>query len=71
MTDQREPPAPTEQADLLLDTAQVAEKLGVSEETVRRYARTGSIASIRLPGGTRRFKTSVIDAVIAGSGDPF
>ena len=43
------------QAGYCLTTAQVAERLHVKEETVRRWARDGLIAHFLSPGGQRKF----------------
>jgi excisionase family DNA binding protein len=50
----------------LLTTEQVAERLRVSEETVRRYARDNTLASVKLPGGHRRFRPEDVDALLSG-----
>jgi len=35
----------------------------VTEETVRAWVRAGQISAIRLPGGSYRIRTEVIDAI--------
>lgn len=51
------------QPDLL--TAQgVGDMLGVSDETVRRWAIEGKIASITLPSGQRRFRRDDVEAIL-------
>lgn len=50
----------------LLPIGDAARELGVSVETVRRWDRDGLIASIRTPGGQRRFSRSEIERVKAG-----
>lgn len=44
---------------------QVAERLGVSTETVLRWHRRGELPGIRLPGGAIRFRESDIEARLA------
>jgi len=39
-------------SDRLMSTGDVAEVLGVSEATVKRWADAGSLSCIRTPGGT-------------------
>jgi hypothetical protein len=41
-------------APRLLDTSQVARRLGVVPQTVRRYASTGKLQAVPLPGDTHR-----------------
>lgn len=50
---------------VLLTSAQVAERLGVSYQTPLRWARQKSIPAIRLPGGQLRFRETDIDAIVA------
>jgi excisionase family DNA binding protein len=45
-----------------LATAQVAELFGVNAKTVTRWAKTGKLASIRTPGGHRRFRETDVKA---------
>lgn len=47
---------------------QVAEMLGVSPETVRRWAKQNKIPSIRLPGGTFKFDMTEIAKLLDGLG---
>jgi excisionase family DNA binding protein len=53
-------------ADRLLTAREVAELLGVSVETVLRWARRGELPAIRLPGGALRFRVDELDAWLAG-----
>jgi excisionase family DNA binding protein len=51
----------------LLTARQVADRLGVSAETVRRYTRTGKLRGIRLPGtkrGRLRYRSEEIEALL-------
>jgi excisionase family DNA binding protein len=50
----------------LLTAEEVAALVRLDVETVRRWAREGLIPSIKLPGGRRRFRRDVVDAVLAG-----
>jgi excisionase family DNA binding protein len=52
----------------LLTTAEVADRLGVTAYTVRRWVADGHLPAVRLPGGTRaqwRFHTADVEAVMA------
>lgn len=48
----------------LLTIGQVADRLGVSPQTVRRWADAGLIPSARLPSGQRRFDPDQIEAIV-------
>lgn len=48
----------------LLTAPQVAALLGVSDESVRRWADTGKLRYIALPSGQRRFRRSDIEAIL-------
>jgi excisionase family DNA binding protein len=50
--------------DELLTGSAVAEMLGVSDETVRRWAEVGQIDHITLPSGQRRYRRSVVEAIL-------
>jgi excisionase family DNA binding protein len=54
----------------LLSVAEVAERFQVSEETVRRWARTGRIPTAGTPGREIRFDPDIIAAIIATRPDP-
>jgi excisionase family DNA binding protein len=45
----------------LLTARQVAELIGVSPETILRWARRGELPAIRLPGGAIRFRQDDLD----------
>ncbi len=51
--------------DELLSTSEAARLLGVSAETVRRWAERKRIKHIVLPSGQRRFRRQDIDAALA------
>jgi excisionase family DNA binding protein len=53
----------------LLSSAEVAERLRVSEKTIARYARAGLLSSVRLPG-SRRFDPADIDQFIDARREP-
>ena len=52
------------QLPALLSTSQAAEVLCVSDDAVRRWARTGALRAITLPSGVFRFRRSDIDAIL-------
>ena len=56
-------PTATEDYPQVLDTAMVAEMLGMNVQVVRRMAREGTIPAYRLPGGRsfRFFRDEVLD----------
>lgn len=49
----------------LLTPAQVARRFAVDPKTVTRWAKEGKLPSIRTPGGHRRYRQSVVDALAA------
>jgi excisionase family DNA binding protein len=46
----------------LLTAREVAERLGVSPETVLRWTRRGELPAVRLPGGAIRYRPDELDA---------
>ena len=56
------------ESESLLTPAEVANRFGVSPKTVTRWAQKGKLTSIRTPGGHRRYRESVIRALL-GAGD--
>lgn len=50
---------------LALTTSQVAQALGISIGTVRRWADDGYLRSYRTPGGQRRFSPEAVEAFLA------
>lgn len=49
----------------LLTPAQVAKRFAVDAKTVTRWAKTGKLPSIKTLGGHRRYRESVVDALMA------
>jgi excisionase family DNA binding protein len=52
--------------DELLPPGEVARMLGVDPKTLARWAKLGKIPSQRTLGGHRRFRRSVVEAIING-----
>jgi len=50
--------------DEMLKAPAVAAILGVTDETVRRWAEDGKLRHIVLPSGQRRFRRSDIEAIL-------
>jgi excisionase family DNA binding protein len=46
----------------LLQVREAARRLGVHENTVRRWEETGYIHAVRLPSGVRRFRQEDVEA---------
>ncbi|WP_322770067.1 helix-turn-helix domain-containing protein [Frankia sp. Cr1] len=59
--------APTADPDPLMTPAEVADTLRIDTGSLARWAREGRITSIALPNGHRRFRRSVVEAILAGS----
>jgi excisionase family DNA binding protein len=59
--------APEPGPDRLLTPGEVAALWRVDPKTVTRWAATGRIASIRTPGGHRRFRESEVGALFVGA----
>lgn len=53
--------------DDLLSPSQASALIGVSVQTLRRYDREGRVATVRTPGGQRRFRRSDVLALLAPS----
>lgn len=49
----------------LFTTREAGRKLGVSDETVRRWCFKGQIPAISLPGGHWRIRADVLDELLA------
>jgi excisionase family DNA binding protein len=58
------PRKPPRKPLLDLSTSQVAQELGVSLGTIRRWADIGSLPYYRTPGGQRRFSQEQIDKFV-------
>jgi len=43
--------------------AEAAKMLGVSRDTVRRYANNGDLAAIKTPGGQRRIERESVELI--------
>lgn len=52
-------------AEPLLTSSEVADLFRVDPKSVARWARTGAMDAIRLPGGGLRFRESVVAAALA------
>ncbi|MGH3006526.1 MAG: helix-turn-helix transcriptional regulator [Gaiellaceae bacterium] len=50
----------------LLTARELAERLGVSSETVLRWTRDGEVPAIRLPRGSIRYRPDAIEAWLEG-----
>jgi excisionase family DNA binding protein len=50
----------------LLTAREVADRLSVHVESVRRWTRQGDLAAVRLPSGRYRYRLADVDALIAG-----
>lgn len=53
----------------MLTPRQVADRFAVDPKTVTRWAKAGKLPCIRTLGGHRRFRESVIEALIVDSED--
>jgi excisionase family DNA binding protein len=54
------PPVPTSAPESTVPLSEAAEALGISASTLRRWADTGKLQTIRTPGGHRRFPVSEV-----------
>lgn len=50
----------------LLTAQQVARRLSVHPESVRRWTREGKLASILLPSGRKRYRSEDVEAMLRG-----
>lgn len=50
----------------LLTAQQVADRLRVHVESVRRWTRAGELDAVRLPSGRYRYRVEDVDALVAG-----
>lgn len=53
------------ESDNLLPPGEVSRILGVDPKTLARWALAGKIKHIRTPGGHRRYRESVVRAILA------
>jgi excisionase family DNA binding protein len=53
-----------------LTAAQVSERLQVTQETAREWARSGKVRAITLPNGRYRFPAAEIEAIERGELTP-
>lgn len=51
--------------DELLSTTDAAAIVGVTDETIRRWAEARKVAHVRLPSGRLRFRRSDVEALLA------
>lgn len=49
----------------MLTTEQVARRLNVNAETIRRWVKAERLPAVTLPSGRLRFRPEVVDALIA------
>lgn len=56
---------PVTNLDDLLAPAQAAALIGVTAETIRRYAEAGRLPHLVTPGGHRRYRRSDVLALVA------
>lgn len=56
-------------AGKLLTTAQAAEMLAVSKDTIRRYVRLGQLEAVRLPSGHYRVHEDQVRALLRREGE--
>lgn len=54
------------ESEPLLTPAEVAAMFRVDPNTVTRWAKSGKLASIRTPGGHRRYRETEVRALLAG-----
>lgn len=54
----------------LLTARDVADKLGVSTETVLRWTRRGTLPGFRLPGGALRYRETELDEWLSERATP-
>jgi excisionase family DNA binding protein len=59
-----------EQRPELLTIGEAAERLGMSITTVRRWADSGHLLSVRTPGNQRRFRRADVDALLTFDDEP-
>lgn len=53
-------------ADQTMTPGEVAKAFGVDPKTVSKYGKTGKLASIRTPGGHRRYSRQQVEHIMRG-----
>lgn len=66
MTEQQQPRVWDFSDDMLMTPAEVGKAFKVDARTVTRWADKGKLASIRTPGGVRRYSREQVEAIKAG-----
>ena len=61
--------ADEEEGEEFLTPSEVAAMFRVDPKTVTRWAKDGKIASVRTPGGHRRFRAAEVRALLRGDGE--
>jgi len=56
--------------DDLLSPAEVGAALGVTDETIRRWAKTGKLPVVQMPSGRFRVRRSDVEAILAPTTEP-
>jgi excisionase family DNA binding protein len=51
----------------LLTAQEVAKRLSVHPESVRRWTREGKLASVPLPSGRKRYRLEDVEALLSGN----
>jgi excisionase family DNA binding protein len=54
----------------LMTPAEVRRALRIGQTTLSRWTRDGLITAVELPGGGRRYRRSMVDAILAGPPAP-
>jgi excisionase family DNA binding protein len=54
----------------LLKTADVAERLGVAEQTIRRWVKRGELPVVRLGASTVRFEEGAVESLVRRGREP-
>ncbi|WP_239312772.1 helix-turn-helix domain-containing protein [Frankia sp. Cj3] len=58
---------PAGETDELMTPVEVAKALRIGVVSLARWARTGRIDSVELPSGHRRYRRSVVEAILRGT----
>jgi len=51
----------------MLTAQQVADRLAVHVESVRRWTRAGELSAVRLPSGRYRYRAEDVEAMVTGN----